>query len=137
MSSTVSASIVGASGYSGAELLKILSRHNGVSVHKLFANTSSGKRVDEVFPEFRGVTDAAYEPYSAEAACSSDVVFIALPSGEAMAIVPELLQRGKRVIDLGGDFRLKDPALYESFYKHPHRSTELLSKAVYGLPELF
>ena len=129
------ASIIGASGYSGLELLKILSRHPHVPLEKLFANTSAGKQVDEVFPVLKTRVSAAFERYSAEAACTSDVVFIALPSGEAMNIVPELLNRGKKVIDLGGDFRLRDASQYEQFYKHPHQAATLLSKSVYGLPE--
>ncbi len=131
----ISASIVGASGYSGAELMRILSRHENVKMHKLFANTSAGKRVDGVFPVFRSFIDSTFESYSAEAVCSSDVVIIALPSGEAMHIVPELLHRGKRIIDLGGDFRFRDPAVYQKFYKREHKAAEILQKAVYGLPE--
>jgi len=136
MSHSVEVSIVGASGYSGAELLKILLRHQHARVGKVFANTSAGKRVDEVYPWFLQRTDLSYETYNAEAACTSDVVFIALPSGEAMNVVPELLKRGKRIIDLGGDFRLKDPAQYQQYYKRPHASAEHLSSAVYGLTEL-
>ncbi len=139
MSAMPTISIVGASGYSGAELYSILSHHSSVRIGKLFANTSAGKRFFDVFPRFSekraGSADPILEEYSPDAACSSDLVFIALPSGEAMRIVPELLKRGKRIIDLGGDFRLKDASLYERFYKHSHSATELLSQAVYGLPE--
>ncbi|HLF20855.1 MAG TPA: N-acetyl-gamma-glutamyl-phosphate reductase, partial [Bacteroidota bacterium] len=131
----IKASIVGASGYSGAELLKILSRHPRVTLQKLFANASAGKRVDEVYPVFRSKISSSYEIYSAEAACTSDVLFIALPSGEAMNIVPELLERGKKVIDLGGDFRLREAGQYNQFYKREHKASDLLSSAVYGLPE--
>ena len=106
-------SIVGASGYSGAELLKILLRHKQVKLEKLFANSSAGKRVTDLYPWFAGRVDTAYEPYTADAVSTSDLVFIALPSGEAMNIVPELVGRNKKVIDLGGDFRLQDPSLYQ------------------------
>ncbi len=135
MSDSIKISIVGASGYSGAELLKILLRHRQVEVERLFANSSAGKRVAEVYPWFSGEVEASYEQYSAEAACKSDVVFIAMPSGEAMHIVPELINRGQRVIDLGGDFRLKDPSLYQKFYQRDHKATDLLPRAVFGLPE--
>jgi N-acetyl-gamma-glutamyl-phosphate reductase len=128
-------SIVGASGYSGIELVKILARHKYARIDKLFANTSAGKRVAEVYPWFERRVEAVYEQYSREAACGSDVVFVALPSGEAMNLVPELLDRGKRVIDLGGDFRLKDASLYEKFYKRQHTAKEKLTEAVFGLPE--
>jgi len=132
-------SIVGASGYSGAELYSLLSSHFSIRVGKLFANTSAGKHFHEVFPRFspKFATSKSplFEQYSSDAACSSEIVFIALPSGEAMRIVPELLQRGKRIIDLGGDFRLKNVSVYEQYYKHQHSSPALLNQAVYGLPE--
>jgi N-acetyl-gamma-glutamyl-phosphate reductase len=129
------AAIVGASGYSGAELLRILLRHPGITVGRLFASTSAGKKVADLYPSFRGRTDAAYETYSADAAAAHDVVFIALPSGEAMRLVPGLLEKGTRVIDLGGDFRLQDPALYQQYYRHEHLAADLLPSAVYGFPE--
>lgn len=91
--------------------------------------------MEELYPWFAGKGGAIYEQYSVEAACESDVVFIALPSSEAMHIVPELLDRGKKVVDLGGDFRLKDASLYEKFYKHEHKAKNFLSQAVFGLPE--
>jgi N-acetyl-gamma-glutamyl-phosphate reductase len=129
------AAIVGASGYSGAELLRILLRHPGVTIGKLFASSSAGKKVADLYPSFRGRTDASYETYSADAAADHHVVFIALPSGEAMRLIPGLLDRGTRVIDLGGDFRLQDPTLYQQYYKHEHLATSVLPSAVYGFPE--
>jgi N-acetyl-gamma-glutamyl-phosphate reductase len=131
----VKASVVGSSGYSGIELLKILSVHPHVQIDKIFAHTSAGKLLADVYPWFRNRIDARFESYSTDAVCSSDVVFIALPSGEAMNLVPELLTRGKKVIDLGGDFRLKDIAAYQTFYKRNHTSVDTVQKAVYGLPE--
>jgi N-acetyl-gamma-glutamyl-phosphate reductase len=131
----IKVSVVGASGYSGIELVKILARHEHARIDKLFANTSAGKRVAEIYPWFERCVDAVYEQYSAEAACGSDVVFVALPSGEAMNIVPDLLDRGKKVVDLGGDFRLKDVSLYEKFYKRDHTAKERLADVVFGLPE--
>ncbi|MEX2117726.1 MAG: N-acetyl-gamma-glutamyl-phosphate reductase [Bacteroidota bacterium] len=139
MEATPTISIVGASGYSGAELYSLLSHHSLVRIGKLFANTSAGKQFHEVFPRFLGnsaqSSGSLLELYSPEAACSSDLIFIALPSGEAMRVVPELLQRGKRIVDLGGDFRLKSASLYERYYKHVHSSPDYLNQAVYGLPE--
>lgn len=135
MQESLTVSIVGASGYSGAELVRILRGHPHVRIHKLFANTASGKKVDEVYPWFGKTVDMAFETYSVKAACSSDVVFLALPSGEAMHVVPELLDQGKRIVDLGGDFRLPDANLYEQYYKHKHAAPSLLGRSVYGLPE--
>ncbi|MFZ4621935.1 MAG: N-acetyl-gamma-glutamyl-phosphate reductase [Bacteroidota bacterium] len=128
-------SIIGASGYSGAELLKILLGHPSVAVSKVFANSSAGKRVDELYPHFRSRTSLVYEEYSLEKVLHDDLIFIALPSGEAMNFVPALVEAGKKVIDLGGDFRLKDPLLYTKYYKHEHKAAAQLAQAVYGLPE--
>ena len=102
----ISVSVVGASGYSGIELLKILIRHPGVRIDKLFANSSAGKHIAEVSSSFGKALDIVLEMYSVDKIQKSDLVFIALPSGEAMNIVPAMLSAGKRVIDLGGDFRL-------------------------------
>ncbi len=134
---TVKVSVIGASGYSGIELLRILKRHSGVSIDRLFANTSAGKRLEEVVPVFGKSIDASLEVFSPEKIQSSDLVYIALPSGEALRLVPQILAAGKRIIDLGGDFRLKDTALYERFYKRPHTAPEALQSAVFGLPEWF
>lgn len=132
----ITTAIIGASGYSGAELLRLLLSHGEVSVKRVIANTSAGKRVDEVYPSFFGITDLVYEPLDPDSMTGIDIVFIALPSGEAMNIVPELMGKVDRIIDLGGDFRLPSSSLYEQFYRHTHRSPQLLEEAVYGLPEL-
>lgn len=130
-------SIIGASGYSGAELLSLLSRHPYAEVTSVFANSSTGKRVEELYPAFRGTAAGSlvYGEFSSAAVAKDDIVFIALPSGEAMKHVPALIDAGKRVIDLGGDFRLKDSSLYTKYYKHDHTAASYLPKAVYGLPE--
>lgn len=128
-------SIIGASGYSGAELIRILLRHPQVRIDNVFAHSATGKRVDEVYPVFRHRTDLVFQEYSLEKVRSSDIIFIALPSGEAMKIVPELIDAKLRVIDLGGDFRLQDADLYQKYYKHVHTAGKYLPEAVYGLPE--
>jgi N-acetyl-gamma-glutamyl-phosphate reductase len=132
----IRAAIVGASGYSGAELLRILSRHADVTVATVTANTSVGQRVDALYPDLTGTTDLVFEEFRPDAMATVDVAFVALPSGQGMAVVPGLLGRAARVIDLGGDFRLKSTAAYERYYGHPHTAPELLREAVYGLPEL-
>jgi N-acetyl-gamma-glutamyl-phosphate reductase len=131
----ISVSVVGASGYSGIELLKILVRHPGVRIDRLFANSSAGRNLAEVAPLFHKTMERVLEPYTDDKITSSDLVFIALPSGEAMKLVPAMLSAGKRVIDLGGDFRLQDTSLYERFYKRAHTAGTCLQQAVYGLPE--
>ncbi len=128
-------SVIGASGYSGAELLKILLSHKAVKVRRVFANSSAGKRLDEVYGIFKGRTDLILEQFSVDKVADSDLVFVALPSGEAMNIVPSLIKAGKRVIDLGGDFRLKNIAAYQQYYKREHTAQDLLAEATYGLPE--
>ena len=128
-------SIVGASGYSGAELLDILLRHPNVTVEKVFANTSAGKRVDEVYGRFRGRTNLVYETLTEDAVAGADVIFIALPSGEAMHLAPRLATNNRRVIDLGGDFRLKDLDQYRKFYGQENVAGAAVQSAVYGIPE--
>lgn len=130
-----SASIIGASGYSGAELIRLLLRHRSVRIEKLFAQTTAGKAIADVHPAFASRLGGTVETYSPEAACTSDLIFLALPSGEAMRLIPDLVQRGKKVIDLGGDFRLRDTAAYQQYYKREHTAPELLGRFVYGLPE--
>ncbi len=127
--------ILGASGYSGGQLLRLLLRHTGVAVGPLFANSSVGADVATLHPDLRGRVDAKFEPWNLEKASSCNLIFLALPSGEALPLLPLLAERGVKVIDLGGDFRLKDAAAYQQFYRRAHTATEYLSKAVYGLPE--
>lgn len=137
VSEAVRVSIVGASGYSGAELLKILLRHRSVSVDHLFAGTSAGRRVVDLYPSIFAAAELVYEEYTPEQASDSDILFLALPPGEAMILAPGLVASGKRVIDLSGDFRLPDPATYATWYGREQSAPALLDQAVYGLPELY
>jgi N-acetyl-gamma-glutamyl-phosphate reductase len=132
----VNAVIIGASGYSGAELLRILLGHPEVRVRTVTASSSAGQRVDALYPAFAGLTDLVYGELLPADLAGVDVAFVALPSGEAMKVIPALRKKVDRVIDLGGDFRLPSPDLYTAYYGHPHTAADLLSEAVYGLPEL-
>jgi len=132
----ITVSILGASGYSGAMALRILLRHPGVTVDKVFGTTSVGETVSSMYPSLRGLTDKVYEEYTADKTANSDILFLALPAGHAMKVVPEMLQSRKKVIDLSGDFRLKESSLYKEYYKETHVSEDLLDSACYGLPEL-
>ncbi len=132
----VNAIIVGASGYSGAELLRVLSGHPEVRVKKVTAASSAGQRVDALYPALAGQCDLSYDELIPAGLEGIDVAFVALPSGEAMKVVPLLRERIGKIIDLGGDFRLRSPELYEQYYKRPHTAPELLGGAVYGLPEI-
>ena len=136
METPLRALVIGASGYSGAEILRLLSRRQDVTVSAAVAASNAGTRVDALYPELAGRVNLSYQPLSGAARENADVVFLALPSGEAMGLVPGLLDRVGRVIDLGGDYRLPEASLYEEFYRRHHSSPSLLQTAVYGLPEL-
>ena len=128
--------IVGGTGYTGAELLRILARHPGASIGVITSRTEAGQSVAEMFPHLRGHLDLVFSEPDTGALAECDLVFFATPNGTAMRLVPELLARGTRVIDLAADFRLKDPAQWEQWYEMPHACPDLLGEAVYGLPEL-
>ena len=129
--------IVGASGYTGQELLRILIRHPNVEVTCATSERFAGSAIGEIFPSFRGVSDLSFRKLSVEEiAREAEFIFTALPHGTAMAVVAQCIKKGKRVVDLSADFRLKDAALYERWYGK-HSCPELLLEAVYGLTELY
>jgi len=129
--------IIGASGYSGMELLKILSSREDIALEYVFANSNAGKYISEIIPSMQSELDMRFENYDAGLINSLDIVFVSLPSGESMKIVPGILSKGIKVIDMGGDFRLKEPLMYEQYYKFEHSHRELLSESVYGLSEIY
>lgn len=133
----VKVAVVGASGYTGLELLRLLVRHPKVELVSITSRQYVGQEIATVFPSLANiVTMDCEEVDSAKIASNADVVFTALPHKTAMEVVPEFLEGGCRVVDLSADYRLKDVATYEKWYQ-PHANPELLSEAVYGLPELF
>lgn len=130
--------IAGATGYSGIELLRLLGIHPEVEI--VLAGTESyiGQEMGAVYPHLAGRVRLLGREASAEAlAAECDVVFTALPHGVPMKLAPAVLAAGKKLIDLGADFRLKETAAFEAWYKHQHEAPELLAEAAYGLPELF
>lgn len=127
--------IVGGTGYTGSELLRILARHPKAALAVITSRNESGMPVAEMFPHLRGQVDLRFTVPDPGALAECDLVFFATPNGTAMRSVPELLERGVRVIDLAADFRLQDPALWERWYGMPHLCPDLLQEAVYGLPE--
>jgi len=129
--------IVGGTGYTGVELLRLLARHPGVEVACVTSRQAAGTPVAEVFPSLRGHVDLRYVDPASAPLDEVALVFFATPNGTAMRQAPALLERGVRVVDLAADFRLKDPAEWERWYGMPHACPELLAEAVYGLPELF
>ena len=130
------AAVFGASGYAGGELVRILSRHPNVKLSQVFAGSSAGVLVSDVHAGQAGLTaPRVFEAFDDSAELDADICFLALPHGEAMELAPTLLDQGKIVIDLSGDHRFQDTALYEKYYKRPQTSGEVLAEAVYGLPE--
>ncbi len=129
--------IVGASGYTGVELARILCNHPEVHIRTVTSRQYAGQPLSQIFPNLRGKVDLPCEnPSLEELSRSAELFFTAVPHKTAMDLVPQLRQAGKKVIDLSADFRLRDVAVYEKWYQ-PHSSPQYLHEAVYGLPELY
>jgi N-acetyl-gamma-glutamyl-phosphate reductase len=129
--------IIGGSGYSGKELIRLLFNHKNVNIKSLFAKTSAGKKLSEVYPLFNKRSDLIFESFTEKSADGIDLFFLALPHGESMQYASSLMGLGKKIIDLGGDFRFDDVSVYEKWYKVNHTAVEYNKKFIYGLPELF
>lgn len=133
--------VVGASGYSGEELIRLLMRHPGVNLVSVTSRQHVGKVIEEVYPRFRGLkfSKVKFVESTPETIIGSGAkyVFLALPHGLAAEFAQPLLAAGLRVIDLSADFRIQDPAVYADFYGETHPAPELLSASVYGMPELY
>ncbi len=127
--------IVGGTGYTGAELLRLIAAHPNAEVAMITSRAESGVGVDELFPSLRGHVDLKFTVPDVAELASCDVVFFATPHNVAMKMVPELLAAGSRIIDLSADFRIRDAALWSSWYNEEHLCPDLLAEAVYGLPE--
>ncbi len=129
--------VVGATGYTGFELLRLLAAHGDVEVAALTSETYAGERVEEVFPALASVLDGALVKFSLSACEGADLVFCCLPHRVAMNTVPSLLEAGHRVVDFSADYRLRDAGIYETWYRTTHTSPERIADAVYGMPELY
>jgi len=133
---TIKTGVVGGTGYTGVELLRLLAGHPQVELTVVTSRSEVGRPVADLFPNLRGVTELCFsEPGGGELE-GCDLVFFATPNGTAMQLVPGLLAAGVRVIDLAADFRLQDPQDWEHWYGMPHACKELLQEAVYGLTEV-
>ena len=128
--------IVGGTGYTGVELLRLLSQHPEAEVTVITSRSEAGMPVAQMFPNLRGHLDICFSEPSAENLAGCDVVFFATPHGVAHALAADVLAQGIRVIDLSADFRLRDADEWEKWYAQPHGARELLPEAVYGLPEV-
>ena len=133
---TIKAGIVGGTGYTGVELLRLLAQHPGVEVTAITSRGDAGKKVSDMFPSLRGHVDLPFSDPAQANLKACDVVFFATPNGIAMQQTKELLDAGVRVIDLAADFRIKDIPTWEKWYGMTHASPELVAEAVYGLPEV-
>lgn len=134
----IKASILGATGYAGIELIRLLHAHPEVKILHMISQTYNGKAISEVYPNFLSVSDdICKDKQPAEIAEQSDIVFVSLPHGVSMETVNKLRQGNCRIIDLSGDFRYKSVSTYEKWYNAKHSYPEILNESVYGLPELY
>lgn len=133
---TIKIGIVGGTGYTGVELLRLLAEHPAADVRVITSRKEAGTKIADMFPSLRGRYDLAFSDTANADLTSCDLAFFATPHGVAMSQARELLDSGTRIIDLAADFRLRDPAAFEKWYRMPHACPDLLAEAVYGLPEM-
>jgi N-acetyl-gamma-glutamyl-phosphate reductase len=127
--------IVGAAGYSGVELIKLLLNHPKAEIVKLFGHSTVGSRIDQVHTSLRGMIEKEIEEFKPDALEGIDLIFVALPSGQSFNIISQAFNNSIKIIDLGGDFRLESVSDYKKYYKLDHSAADLLPNAVYGLSE--
>jgi N-acetyl-gamma-glutamyl-phosphate reductase len=128
--------VVGGTGYTGVELLRLLVQHPEVEIECVTSRSGAGKPVSDLFPNLRNRLDIPFSVPDEKKLAACDVVFFATPNGTAMKMARSLLNAGTRIIDLAADYRLKDPDSWQEWYGMPHETPDLLQEAVYGLPEL-
>ena len=128
--------VVGGTGYTGVELLRLLVMHPQVELKYVTSRSESGSKVADLFPNLRGFTELCFTEPAVKTLAECNVVFFATPNGTAMKMVPELIDNGVRVIDLAADFRLQDADVWKQWYGMDHACIDVLSDAVYGLPEI-
>lgn len=134
---TTNVGIIGATGYTGSELTRILTHHNQVNLSMITSRSFAGKKISDIHPYLEGICDLKLSNPSMNDIKDLDVVFLALPHGVSMKFVKEIGLNGPRIIDLSGDFRLKNKHTYEQWYEMEHEFPDAIDNAVYGLPELF
>src|SRR2546430_7758395 len=136
MSPMIKVGIVGGTGYTGVELLRLLAQHPDVELAAITSRTEAGTAVTDMFPNLRGRVGLKFTRQEEAGLDRCNVVFFATPHGVAMAMARQLVDAGVKIVDLAADFRLSDPAQFEQWYKMPHACPELLAESVYGLPEM-
>lgn len=132
----IKAGIVGATGYTGVELLRLLARHSQVEVTVITSRAEAGVKVADIYPSLRGHIDLAFTEPDIDTLGACDVVFFATPHGVAQNLMPALMKTSARIIDLSADFRIRDVPVWEKWYGQAHGAPELVNQAVYGLPEV-
>ncbi len=132
----IKAAILGATGYAGIELVRLLSNHPEVSIEILGSKSFEGQKISDVYQNFNHILEKECEEVDLNKVKECDVAFTALPHGASKEVIPKLLEQGVKVIDLSGDYRYDDVKVYEEWYGEPHSSPELLDESVYGLCEL-
>jgi len=132
----VRAAVIGAAGYTGIELVRLLLAHPDFEIAAVTSASDAGRPVEDLYPALAGCDLVFEAPDVPSLACSVDAVFLAVPHTAAMDLAPAFLDAGVKVLDLSADFRLRDSAVYEAWYETPHTAPHLLASAVYGLPEL-
>ncbi|MBO7393481.1 MAG: N-acetyl-gamma-glutamyl-phosphate reductase [Abditibacteriota bacterium] len=129
--------IIGASGYAGSELIRYLNNHPKAKITYLASKSLAGKSITEAYPCFRGIELPICEEYDVDRACKeADFFFQTQGNGVGMSVAPELLKRGKKLIDVPADFRIKNPKVYEKFYKMEHTAQDILREAVYAVADI-
>ena len=128
--------VVGGTGYTGVELLRLLALHPAVQLSVITSRSEAGSKVADLFPNLRGYVDLEFSEPALSVLAACELVFFATPNGIAMGMAGELLERGVKIIDLAADFRLKDPQLWQTWYGMEHACPDILATAVYGLPEM-
>ncbi len=134
---SIKCGIVGAAGFAGIELVRAVLKHPEFELAAATSNELAGTPIASEYPGFTGSTDLSFTTHDDPALEACDLVFLAVPHTAALKTAPKLVERGAVVVDLSADFRLKDPAVYEQWYKVQHTQVDLLSRAAFGLPELF
>jgi len=133
----INVALIGGSGYSGKELIRLLLQHPEVKIKSIFAKSTAGKNINDIYPFFKKKIDIVIDSFDISKIKDIDLIFAALPHGESMEILPKLIGTNIKVIDLGGDFRFQDVSIYEKWYKKEHIAKNVVNHFVYGLPELF
>jgi len=128
--------VVGGTGYTGVELLRLLALHPGVQLGVITSRSEAGSKVADLFPNLRGYVDLEFSEPDPSVLAECELVFFATPNGIAMGMAGDLLERGVKIIDLAADFRLKDPQLWKKWYGTQHACPDILATAIYGLPEM-